>query len=336
MIFLQPEEGTGEEEIAYFVAAKVEDFCAPAFVLADTGVFVLVEMGSVEEGQAVAVFGEVGGHPIEQHADAVLVAIVHKIVEVVGRAKATGGGEIACDLIAPGAVVGVFGDGQEFDVGVADFLRMGYQLVGQLPVTNKAVILRSPLPTAQMDFVDVDGLVDGLCGPALGHPFLVMPGEAVDVPDYRSRGRALLGGKAVGVRLVSFVAHQPGFDRILILRAYRQIGQKKLPGTAGPVAHHIHPVVPEVEGANDADPLGIGRPDGKLHAVHPVHCAGMAAQLLEAVQKLPLAVEVQVKIGQPFGLEAIGVFDLVPVARGVFHQQAIGEGILAPGEVGRK
>jgi len=37
------------------------------------------------------------------------------------------------------------------------------------------------------------------------------------------------------------------------------------------VAHHIHPVVPEVEGADDAHPLRIGRPDGKLHPSHIIH-----------------------------------------------------------------
>ena len=49
----------------------VEDQRAPVGVLAQARVGVLVEVGAVEVAQAVRVFGEVGGHPVEEHADAV-------------------------------------------------------------------------------------------------------------------------------------------------------------------------------------------------------------------------------------------------------------------------
>ncbi len=78
----QPEQGVGEEEVADLVAAVVEDHRAPVGVLALARIFVLVEGGAVEAAEAVGVAGEVGGHPVEEHADAVLVAVVDEVHEV--------------------------------------------------------------------------------------------------------------------------------------------------------------------------------------------------------------------------------------------------------------
>ena len=47
---------------------------APVAVLALARIGVLVEGRAVELPQAVAVAGEMGRHPVEDHADAVLVA----------------------------------------------------------------------------------------------------------------------------------------------------------------------------------------------------------------------------------------------------------------------
>ncbi len=63
----------------------------------------LVEGGAVEAGQAERIFGEVAGDPIDNDADAVLVADVDEVFEVEGTAEAGGRREIAGDLIAPGA-----------------------------------------------------------------------------------------------------------------------------------------------------------------------------------------------------------------------------------------
>ena len=139
--FLQPEEGVAEQEVAHLVAAEVEDLGAPVLVLALARVGVLVEMGAVEETQAVRIAWEVRRHPVEQDADAVLMAVIDEVHEVIGRAEAAGRRKIAGHLVAPRPVEGVLGDGQQFDVGVAHLLDVVHQLVGQFAIAEEAVVL---------------------------------------------------------------------------------------------------------------------------------------------------------------------------------------------------
>ena len=74
VVLVEPEQGVGDEEVADLVAAVVEDQRAPVAMLAAAGIGMLVQGRAVELPQAVAVAGEVGGHPVEDHADVVLVA----------------------------------------------------------------------------------------------------------------------------------------------------------------------------------------------------------------------------------------------------------------------
>ena len=69
VVALEPEQGVAEEEVADLGAAVVEDLRAPVAVLAQPRVLVLVEVGAVEVAQPVEVAGEVGGDPVEDHAD---------------------------------------------------------------------------------------------------------------------------------------------------------------------------------------------------------------------------------------------------------------------------
>ena len=71
-----------------------------------------VEMRAIELGQAVGVPGKMRGRPIDNHADAGLVAAIDKFHEFSGRSEAAGDGVVAKCLIAPGAIVGVLHDRQ--------------------------------------------------------------------------------------------------------------------------------------------------------------------------------------------------------------------------------
>ena len=91
---VEPEQPVGDEEIAHLVAAVVEDERAPVGVLALARVAVFVEVRAVELGQAVRVLREMARHPVEDHADAALVAAVHEIAELVRVAEAAGRREV--------------------------------------------------------------------------------------------------------------------------------------------------------------------------------------------------------------------------------------------------
>ena len=88
-------------------------------MLAQAWVGVLVQVRAVKVIQAVRIFGKVRRYPVQEHANAMLVAVVHKVHEVGGRAKATGRRIIACGLVAPRAVIRMLADRQQFNVRVA-------------------------------------------------------------------------------------------------------------------------------------------------------------------------------------------------------------------------
>ena len=122
------------------------------------GVGVLIEVGAVEEAGAVLVGREVGGHPVQDDPDAVLVQVVHQKHEILGGAVAAGGREVAGGLVTPGAVKGVLHDRHEFHVGKAQALDVLGQQGRQFPVGEEAVALfRHPPPGAQVHLVDRHG-----------------------------------------------------------------------------------------------------------------------------------------------------------------------------------
>src|SRR5256885_11870180 len=96
-------------------------------------------MCAVELRETVGVTRKVRGSPIENDADAGLMATVDEVHEVGGSAEAAGGGEVAERLIAPGAVEGMLHDGQQFDVRVAEFFYVGDQLIGEFAIREPAV-----------------------------------------------------------------------------------------------------------------------------------------------------------------------------------------------------
>src|SRR6266568_2716094 len=119
---------------------------------------VFIEMGAIELGEAVGVTREMRGSPVENDSDAGLVTTIHKLHEFGGCAEAAGGGIVAKSLIPPGAVIGMFHDGKQLDVRVAEIHDVGDELVAELVVAEPAiVILRDAPPGAEVDFVDGDG-----------------------------------------------------------------------------------------------------------------------------------------------------------------------------------
>src|SRR5258707_8867896 len=95
--------------------------------LARVGMF--VQVSAIEFGEAVRVAGEVGWSPVEEDAQACVMAAVDKLHEFSGRAIAAGGGEVADGLIAPGTVEGMLHDWEQLDVGVAELFYVRNELI---------------------------------------------------------------------------------------------------------------------------------------------------------------------------------------------------------------
>ena len=84
--------------------------------------------------EPVRIVGEMAGHPVEQHAEALAMAGIDQRGKILRRAEAAGRRIEAGRLIAPGAVERMLADGQEFEMGEAHVARIGRQLLGQLAI----------------------------------------------------------------------------------------------------------------------------------------------------------------------------------------------------------
>src|SRR5580658_8611798 len=97
-------------------------------------------MRAIERCQPVRIPREVGRSPIEKYAEPGLVAAVHKFHEIAGRAKTTGGSEIAECLITPGPVVGMLHDRKELYVRITQIFYIWNELIGQFTVAEPAAV----------------------------------------------------------------------------------------------------------------------------------------------------------------------------------------------------
>ena len=195
--------------------------------------------------------GEVGGDPVHDDADAQLVGLVHKVLEVVRGAIAAGGGKVARYLVAPAGVVGIGHEGHDLDVGVAHVLDVGKELVGQLPVAETL------LPAAQVALVDVHRARVGVLEARKIGP--VLPGIGVRIVD-QGGGALGLHHAAVGVRLHDDGAVGAG-HHVFILLIGLGVVDNGFPQPVRPPPGGVLGVAPAVEIAGHGDEAGVGRPD---------------------------------------------------------------------------
>ena len=268
VVLVQPEQRVGDQEIADFVAAVIEDHRAPVGMLALPRILVFVQRRAVEASQAVAVPREMGRHPIENHADAVAMAVVDEVHEVFGRAVAAGDRIVAHRLIAPTARERMLADRQQFEVRVAHLLAVVHQSTGQLPIVQPAVQLVARSAANCPDALRRSrsaGSARRACGAVPSRPG-------------RSSGNAT--GRPRSMRCAAATRRRTRTDRscrstspsarphaelVLLTRAH--LGNEQFPDAAGNVlAHRMPPRVPAIEFPDHADGRRVGSPDGEVRA----------------------------------------------------------------------
>ncbi len=84
MVDVQPEQGAAQEKTPHFVPTVVEDEAIPVGVNPLARIGVLEKVGPIEETEPVLVIGKMRGHPIQDHADLVLMEAVDKVHEILG------------------------------------------------------------------------------------------------------------------------------------------------------------------------------------------------------------------------------------------------------------
>ena len=154
----------------------------------------------------MAVGREVGGNPIDDHANPRLMKQIDKLHEVMRRTEAAGRSEVARRLIAPRAVERELVDRHQLDVRVPEFLHVVDQERSQLAVVEELTTILRSLPRPEMDFVNRDRLLVPVHRLALVDPCAVAPRMAVQVADNRRALRGNLAREGVRVDLLQQMA----------------------------------------------------------------------------------------------------------------------------------
>ncbi len=279
MVLFQPKQGVGDEKIAHFVAAIIEDQRTPILVLAFSGILMLVEMRTVKTGQAVSIPRKMGRYPIEDDADTILVAVIDKKLKIIGGAKPGGGGKISGHLIAPRPVQGVFGDRQQLNVGIPHFLDIGDKFPAEVPVGKKILsLLPFSFPRSQMHLIDRDRLLQRISAAPFFEVLGVAPGVTVHIGDDRGGLRSFFKSQTVRIGLDHPVAGLI-LDLEFVFFSNADIGNKEFPNSRS--AEHPHlmfTAMPLIEVADYADIAGIRRPDSKIDTSYTFDAQGMSAQ----------------------------------------------------------
>src|SRR2546425_10719220 len=107
-----------------------------------------------------------------------------------------------------------------------------------------------------MDFVDRYGGIKTLPLFARGHPTLVVPLIAVEVPYHGSRLRTHLRGKAAGIRFDCDIALIPRLDFVFVELPLGEARDEDLPQAGCSTRpHRMAASIPLVEFSNEADAL---------------------------------------------------------------------------------
>ena len=139
---------------------------------------VFVQGRAVEAAEGMPVGREVGRHPIDQYADARLMAVVDEVHEVVRRAEPTGGGEVTGRLVTPGTLEGVFGQRHQLQMRVTHLMSVVDKLMGQFAVVEVTPPIFRTLPASQMHFVSCHRPGEPIDAFTVRDPGFVVPGEA--------------------------------------------------------------------------------------------------------------------------------------------------------------
>src|SRR5271157_1849450 len=177
-----------------------------------------------------------------------------------------------------------------------------------------------------MDFVDRHGGLKSLSLLAHGHPFLIVPLIAVEIPNYGGRVGAHFRTQSKGIRLGRDVPLISRLDFELVNSPLLQPRDEDLPKarqTARP--HRVAAAVPLVEISDDTDTLGIRSPHRKRYAFRTCVLDQARAELFVQPEVSAFPNQVQVKIGEN-GWIAVGILDFVaPLGSLVRARQADGK-----------
>src|SRR5208283_1514837 len=283
-----------------------------------------VQMRAVEFREAVRVAGKVRRRPVEKDAQSGLMAAIHKFHELGGRAISAGGSEIADRLIAPRAVVGVLHDRKQFDMRVAEIFHVGNKLVGKFAIAEPAVVFFGDAsPGTQVHFVNGNGLLQPIFRSTLLQPIPIVPGMLIEPGNDRTGVRPEFRAETVRIGLQWEQVVLRADELVFVDDSLVEFRKEKFPhARIASRTHRVHPAIPAVEVANHADPQGVGRPHGEVHAGNPFERSYMRTELFVSVVMAPLTHQIEIKLREQIR-KGVGIVRFPDVATLVAKSQPI-------------
>src|SRR4051812_25875618 len=131
---------------------------------------------AVEVPEAVLIIRKVRRHPIEYHADPILVKTVDQVHEFLRRSVTARRCEESGDLVSPRAEERVLHYRHKLDVREAHFLYVRNQLICQFAIGEKAIsfVCYTP-PGAEMHLIYRHRCIERVCPAPAFHPGAVTP-----------------------------------------------------------------------------------------------------------------------------------------------------------------
>ena len=182
---------------------------------------------------------------------------------------------------------------------VSHILYIFCQLHCKFPVIVVAVLflfMGMTLPGTGMHFIDGHGGPGTVPAFPLLHPFLIVPGEMINIRHNGRIARTLLRIERKGIRFIEILP-RPGLDEILVHASFLQLRNKCLVDPQGLQPGHLISVrTPAVEFSDHAYVFGIGRPYCKIDTFLAVYLGRMCAQLLIDLVMCPFTEEILIHI----------------------------------------
>jgi hypothetical protein len=296
VIPLQPEESAADEKTPYFAFSEIENVTVPVWVESLARIRVFEEVCSIEKSQAVSVHGKMGGNPVQNDADSLLVESVHQGHEILGSTESARRSKIADALISPGSVERVLHDREKLYMGESHVPNIGNELLREISVAQKSAV-PSP-PGTKVNFVHGERSVEGISGSPLAHPHAIVP-YMFGRPHDGSAPGWFFPPQSKGIPLLR--SEIPVVDVIFVEASLTHSGHESLPDSRAvpPGRERVCTTIPAVKIAHNAYAFRIGRPNGEERALTPLHRHGMRTEFVLQTPVVALPEQIDVIIGQP-------------------------------------
>ncbi len=141
-----------------------------------TRVGMFVEVCAIKFPKSMNIFRKMRGHPIQNYADAIVMAMVNKIHKILRLAKTTCGRKIPRHLISPRTVKRMLHHGHQLDVRKAMLLDIRDETLGKLSIRKPTIsFFGNPCPRAKVHFVHRHWFRTMVIACSLLHPIIIAP-----------------------------------------------------------------------------------------------------------------------------------------------------------------